>query len=135
MEEVLPPDFLDIHDEELAFNEPVHVGGEAYLADDHLVIHLSIKTTAQMPCAICNNTVLLPIAIKDLYLTHPLDEIKNPIYDLSEEVRENILLQAPLFAECNLGKCPERENVKKFMKSGDPSKKSEEMSQFPFADL
>ncbi len=135
IEETLSPDFLDVHDAELTFKEPILVKGESYLADDHLVIHLSIETTATLPCSICNEPVTLPIEIKNLYLTQPLTEIEGSIFDLAGEVRETILLQTPLFIECSKGNCPERDSIKRFFKEESPLQESEEKINFPFADL
>jgi len=135
IDETLPPDFLGIDESELSFKEPVHTQGEVYLADDHLVIHLAIDTVATLPCSICNETVTVPIQIKNLYLTQPLAEISGSIFDLGEEVRETVILQTPLFVECSGGKCPEREQIKKFFKKELPPEKDEVTINFPFADL
>lgn len=135
IEETLSSDFLDLNEDELAFKEPVHVKGEAYLADDHLIIHLSIDTAAIMPCSICNQPIRFPIHIKNICLTQPLNEIQGAIFDLGEEVRETVLLQTPLFLECSGGKCPERESMKKFFKEEHPPSKDEEKVNFPFANL
>jgi uncharacterized metal-binding protein YceD (DUF177 family) len=139
IKEILPPNFLDVQDEELLFQEPVHISGEIYLAEDHLVMHLTIGTSALLPCSICNGAVCSPIAIKDVYLTEPLEEIKNALFDVTERIRETILLQIPLFTECNQGKCPEREKIKPFLKSEETSLASKsipkEVTYFPFADL
>jgi uncharacterized metal-binding protein YceD (DUF177 family) len=128
VDETLTPDFLEVDDEELLFDDPVHIQGEVYLAEEHLVIHLNIDTSVYLPCSICNDAVSLPVAIKNIYLTVPLSEIKGAVFDLKEEIRECILLQVPLFAECNAGKCPDRENLKKFLRTNDDA-------HFPFADL
>lgn len=135
IEETLPPDFLDVTEEELVFEDPVHVQAEAYLAEDHLVIHLNIETAACLPCCICNDTVRIPVIIKNIYLTEPLEEIKGAIYDCTNATRESILLQTPRFAECNSGKCPEREHVKKFINNNENSSSEKEITHFPFADL
>ncbi len=135
IEETLPPDFLDVDDEELVFEETVRIQGEAYLADEHLVIHLNIETSAFLPCSICNDAVSTPISLKNIYLTEPLSEIKGAIFDLGQQVRETILLQTPLFIECNGGKCPEREHIKKFLKPEEKPSDPGEITHFPFADL
>jgi uncharacterized metal-binding protein YceD (DUF177 family) len=132
IEETLVPDFLGVQEKDLSFIHPIHVAGEAYLADDHLVLHLSIDTIATLPCSICNQPVQTPIHTHHLYSTHPLSEIPGIIFDLAEEIREIILLQTPAFAECSGGSCPERESVKKFFTSPEPQ--AHEVN-FPFADL
>lgn len=135
IQETLSPEFLDVKDEELIFKDPVRVCGQAYLADDHLVIHLDIETSTSLPCSICNSGVSSPVFIKNHYCTIPLSEIKHAIFDFTESVRETILLQTPLYAECNKGQCPERENIKKFLKSNEKPLDPNEMTHFPFTDL
>jgi uncharacterized metal-binding protein YceD (DUF177 family) len=135
IEETLAPDFLDVKEEELFFETPVQVRGEVYLADDHLVIHLDMETSATMPCSICNSAISIPIVVKNSYHTEPLKEIKSATYDVAERVRETILLQTPLFTECNGGKCPEREHLKKFLKPDEKPSDPGDIVHFPFADL
>ncbi len=48
--ETLPPDFLGIDEEDLLFDQPVQLKGETYVANEHLIIHLNIETTARLPC-------------------------------------------------------------------------------------
>lgn len=135
IEETIPPEFLDIREKELRFADPVHIRITAYLAEDHLMIHLDAETVASLPCCICNDPVRLPIKIKNHILAQPLKEIKEAIYDCTNEVRETILLHVPLFTECNLGQCPERENVKKFIISEDDPLSEGKSSYFPFANF
>jgi uncharacterized metal-binding protein YceD (DUF177 family) len=130
----VPSDFLEIKEEELSFREPVHIRIEAYLANEHLITHLDIETAAFLPCSICNTQVRIPLASKGLYLSTPLSEIKNAVFDTTDEIRESVLLQAPLFAECNGGNCPERKNIKQFLEKTIQEKKSIEEKYFPFAD-
>ncbi len=136
IEEVLSPDFLEIDEDDLHFKDPVRLTGEAYLSNDHLIIHLNIGTTALLPCSICNTPVQIPISVKNIYLTQPLEEIKGAIYDITNEVRESILIQTPLFAECSKGNCPERENLKNFLNSNHTnSSQDKDIVHFPFSDL
>ncbi len=135
VEETLTPDFLALDEEDLIYDDPVKVRGEVYIANEDLVIQLNIETIAHLPCSICNDAVAIPIGIKNLYLTVPIAEIRGAIFDLSDEIRESILLQTPLFAECNDGQCPERENVKKFLRSDQILPEINKENHFPFADL
>lgn len=123
------PTFLEVNDEELSFQNPVTLSGEAYLASDHLILQLKARTQASMPCSICNNQIEISIAVENSYHSIPLAELKGAIFDYTELLREAILLQAPQFTECQNGKCPERENVKKFLKKPSTS------THFPFAEL
>lgn len=134
IDETLPPGFLDVDEEDLLFEDPVFLNGEAYLANEHLIIHLNIETQASLPCSICNDPVHISIVIKNIYLSNPLAEIKGAVFDITNEVRESILLQTPLFTECHNGKCPERESLKQFLKPPQKEAKND-IVHFPFADL
>ena len=135
IDETLSPDFLDIHETELSFKDPVHLHIEAYLANDHLILHVNVDTSAYLPCSICNTSVHTPIIIKNICLTKPLAEIEGAIFDMTEEVRETILLQTPLFTECHNGKCPDREVINKFIRPHENKQSSADVVHFPFADL
>jgi uncharacterized metal-binding protein YceD (DUF177 family) len=137
IEESLSPEFLEIDEEDLVFDDPIILHGEAYIANEDLVIQLNIDTFVYLPCSICNDAVHTPITIKNIYLTRLLSEIPSAIFDLTEEIRESILLQTPLFAECNQGRCPERENIRKFLKNEQdiPEIGDKPHYNFPFADL
>lgn len=136
IKENFSPDFLDVHETDLSFSDPVAVSGEAYLAEDHLIIHLKIKTTASIPCTICNNPVKFAISIGDFYHAEPLAEIRSPIFNYKEPLREAILIQVPPFTECHEGKCPERESVNKFLKKDQkPDAPPTMTTYFPFADI
>jgi uncharacterized metal-binding protein YceD (DUF177 family) len=120
-------DFLDVAD--ISFSLPVTIQGEAYLADEHLILHMQAHTETQIPCVICNKSFTLKLAVSDFYHSVPLLEIKAAIFDFSSLLREDILLQIPQFAECSGGTCPERVDISKFLKT----KKTD--AQFPFSGL
>lgn len=137
IKEKVPPDFLDIHESELHFPGPVLLEGQAYLASDHLIVQLAIKTDAEVPCSICNNFFKLSIDIPDFYHAEPIENIPGKIFDFSEPAREAILLKIPQFAECHGGQCPERSSIQKYIKKNpSPSKKKGDFeTHFPFTDL
>lgn len=137
IEEKSSPEFLDIHEEELSFTDPVSISGKAYLAEDHLVLQLDIRTQFVMPCSICNEKVTLPIEIKNFYHVEPIAEITSHIFDFTELLREDILLQVPPFVECHEGRCPERGTISPYLKKEEktPSSKKNDHVHYPFADL
>lgn len=135
IEEHLPPSFLDIHEDDLAFENEVDVTGEAYLADQELVLHWSIATEAEVACSICNDKVSVPIVIEGAYQSIPLDDIKGAVYDFKDLLREAILLEVPSFVECHEGSCPKRQDFKKYLKQESPEEASGEEGYRPFADL
>jgi len=134
---ILPPDLMEVNEQELAFLNPITLKGETYLAEDHLVLHLQLETKATLPCIVCNQAVKIPLVIQDFYHAEPIAEIKGAIFDYTEKVREALLLQTPIYIECSNGKCPERKTLNKYLKTTSPSEKgsSEEHPHFPFANL
>lgn len=136
IKERLSPDFLEIKEKELSFSRPVVVKGQAYLADEMLILHLDIEVIATIPCAICNDQADVDIAIKGFYHAVPLEEIKGAIYDFREILRETILLEVPILTECHEGKCPQRKSLEKyFKKQSTPESKGDEDGYRPFASL
>ena len=136
IDEIFSPDFLEISERELSFSKPVTVCGQVYLADDVLILHFDIQTIATIPCAVCNSPADVSIAIKGFYHAVPLEEIKGAVYDFREILRETILLEVPILAECHQGKCPQRKSLEKyFKKEGAPGSKEDDEGYRPFADL
>jgi len=128
-------DFIDVKEDRLIFKDPVFVSGEAYLADSDLVLHLDIETKAIIPCSICNEPVEVPIDLKGLYLTEPLDQIKTGLFSLVEPLREAILIETPAFAECNQGNCPARNELEKYFKKPLSSETEDPDGYRPFENL
>jgi uncharacterized metal-binding protein YceD (DUF177 family) len=113
------PHFMDLSESELKFPEPVEVEGHAYVSDQSLFLHLSARTSACLPCSICNQMTQVPLEISDYIHVESVAEIKGKVYDFSPVIREALLLELPHTAECDSGKCPERERLKDyFSKSG-----------------
>lgn len=129
--EEMPVSLLQVEEKELKFLGPVFLDGEVYLVDQELVLHLSAKVKAALACSICNQEVPYNIVISDSYQNVPVEEIKGAVFDMTELVREMILLEVPPFIECE-GGCPRRDEINNFLKkkSGvDPSNHN------PFSDL
>lgn len=131
IEETFSPEFLEIQEEDLSFSKPILVNGEAYVTEGNLVLRLNIFTYAELLCSMCNEPVQVAIKLEDLYHTEPLDEVKGAIFSMADTIREAILLQTPLFAECNEGKCLSRKELDKYLsKPGQ-----EEKNHHPFEGL
>lgn len=120
--------FMDVKEADLDFSLPVEVKGEAYLAETELVIKLKAVTCATLPCLMCNEPVTCTIQVDDFYHVEPLSAIKGGIFNYGEPLREAILMQTPAFIECHQGKCPQREQMKKYFKKPDES-------SFPFSGI
>lgn len=134
LNESYSPDFLDIKEKDLGFKDAVKIQGEAYLAEEMLVLHLDIKTTYLMPCRICNEPVKTDLLVNGFYHAIPLGEIKGAVFNFKEILRETILLEVPPLAECHQGKCPQRQKMKKYFKQKTEQPAQDEGYR-PFADF
>lgn len=119
--------FLGADEPELKFEKKTSLKGEAYLTDDHLIIHLAVKTEAMMPCAVCNEMTAVELKVDDFYHAEPVGQIKGPQFDYSEALREALLLELPKIAECQ-GKCPNRGTIEPYIRPKD-------RTYFPFAGM
>ncbi len=130
----LPSDMLGVQENDLILESPISISGEIYITDHHLIIHLTAKTKAKMRCSICNELTDISLDAT-IYESLPISELKSSIFDYSSLIKEELLLQLPLFCECQ-GNCPERIHLKSFLKEAQPKKNtSSETTHFPFADL
>lgn len=128
IEEKADPAFLGPDEPELLFKTPVTVKGEAYLTDDHLILHVTAATKVEMPCAVCNAMISVDLKVTDYYHTEPVEEIRSAVYDFSEVLREALLIELPRTVECSGGKCPDRAKIEPFLRPQD-------RTNFPFADI
>lgn len=133
-DESLDPSFLEIDESDLKFDKDVQLKGNAYIAEDELILHWDIKAEAIIPCSICNQPVPVEIEIENCYQSIPLEEIRTGVFDFKECLRETILVEVPPFAECNGGHCPKREELKSFFKKTDGQGNQDEGYQ-PFANF
>lgn len=113
IDETLSPDFLDIHEADLAFKSPVHIKGSAEAADDMLVLILEVETEAIIPCSICNKQVSTRISLTHFCHTERFSDIKGSVFNYKNLLREAILLEVPYSTECN-GDCPERADLAQY---------------------
>ena len=137
IDENLSPAFLDIHEQDLAFEKNVKLDGKAYLADQELILHWDVQTEALVACSICNEKVPVEIHVKNFYYAEPVSEIKTAIFNFKDLLRSTILIEVPKFIECNEGNCPKRQDFKKYLK-GKPASQlnvNEDEGYQPFADL
>lgn len=126
---------LGVEDLDISFHNLLSLEGEAYTTNDHLILRLQAKTCVFIPCAICNKLVEVPICMENFYHAKPLAEIPSAVFDFSQELREDLLLQIPQFAECNQGNCPEREQIKQYLKGEEQGALPSHSFQYPFSDL
>lgn len=135
LNESYEPAFLGIEEKDVSFMDPVLVKGEAYLAEDELILQLNIETQVILPCVVCNDRVKVPLAIHNAIQAVPLSEVKGGVLNIKELLREVILLDTPVFAECE-GKCPHRNEISQYLKESEgKQQKNEDEGYTPFADF
>lgn len=135
--EVLDPAFMDIAEKELVFSQKIEVEGDAYLAEDWLIVTLSITAFADLHCAFCNDSFCLPISIKSLIHEEALDTIRDASFDLLPLIRESILLEIPFYPQCGITKCNRRQEIEGYLKDDTkiPQKPHDANGHQPFQDL
>lgn len=130
--ESIDPAFLKIEEEELKFNFPVEVQGEAYVSEGELICRFKASTVAMMPCVICNQLIKIDLVLGAFYHAQPINEIPGAVFDYQDALREALLIEIPRYVECNAGKCPERSVIAPYMRS---KKQKTEENYFPFSNL
>lgn len=133
--ERLPSDFLEIDEPDLSFEKEVVLEGTAYIAEKELIFNFSATAEALISCAICNAKVPVEIRVVRFYHAEPLENVKAGVYNFKELLRETILLEVPVIAECNKGNCPKRKEIAKYLKDDPTSDADKEDGYHPFADL
>lgn len=123
----LSPDFLDLNEKEVKATAPVVIKGEVYVLDDLLMLAFDLSTDVEMACSICNKPTKVPLKSKNILISIPLSELPSSVFDCSELVREEIVMLIPQFVECKPGACPQRQELKSYLKK--------DSQNFPFADL
>ncbi len=127
-EGTLPTSFLGT---DPLFQETLFLSAKACVTGDLLILKLEAQTAAFLPCSICNEQVLVPLELTDVYHDKDLKEIPS-VFDFSDLLREDLLLGLPHFTECK-GNCPERQSIKNYLKQAPEQDTSS--VQFPFSNL
>ncbi len=107
--------FLDVKGPEFSFKGNVAADGEAYIAGEELVLHLSLKAVYTLPCKVCNAPVDMELYLPNVYEVVPLTEIPHGVFSMRELLRQVILLECKDFAECNGGSCPQRSDITPYL--------------------
>ncbi len=136
VDETLEPSFMDIHEKEMRFEDPVTLEGEAYVTDDWLIVRLSIQTKVHLICSVCNEPFEFEIDIQNMVHDEPLENIRDASFDLLPLVRESVLLAVPFYPQCGIDVCSKRHEIEPFLKKdGSSDEEPEEHGHNPFKDL
>lgn len=134
----VPADFLEVNEADLSYQSPILLKGQAYIAENELVMCFDIQAVANMRCTLCSEAVEVPIDIKKVYFAEPLETMKSGLFSFKDLVRETILLETPRFVKCGGQICQREDQISKYLKTKEsPSKQGhdDEDGYHPFADL
>ncbi len=129
----IPATVFEIEESELICKDPIEVTGEAYISDEHLILHFSASTKVTMPCSICNHMIEQNIEIKNAYQTIELTEIDGATFSSEQLIRDTLLLELPHFVECNNGNCKERPLIEPYLHK--PEEEKGDDIHYPFSGL
>jgi len=115
-EEQLSPDFLDLpQGDELLPVTDIDVCGRAYRASDWIMVEGSVKAQLSLPCATCNERTVFSVEISPWELNLPVDLAKDGMLDLTEVLREAILLEVPFIVKCGGETCRNESEIRKYL--------------------
>jgi uncharacterized metal-binding protein YceD (DUF177 family) len=109
--ETFDPSFMQVDEADLAFESPVIVKGQAGVSNNNFFITLSMETVATLRCIICNEPTKVAIRVKNVTHTQNMDELRSGLFMMTHLIRESVLLEIPLRAECGPDQCPERKQM------------------------
>jgi len=114
IEQELDPKQLDIIDDEIDCVKPIATSIKAYLADDFLIICLSLSAELLLHCRICNEQFAFPLTLSHIDQEIPLDEIHDAVFDVASMIREILLVEVPAYPQCGGKVCCNRDSIKKY---------------------
>jgi uncharacterized metal-binding protein YceD (DUF177 family) len=136
-EERLPPKFLDLpHGDELSLVSDILVSGKAYRASEWIMIQANVTVSMHLPCSVCNEMCAFSVELMPWKRSVPASSVKDGMIDVSELLREDILLEVPFFVRCHGDTCRNADEFRKYYVSEDkiPADDGEERNQ-PFLSL
>lgn len=131
LSESFAPDFLDVKEHDLRFSLPLQIEGKAQVVDNELILRLQVKLSFEKTCARCNQWGKIDLEISDLIIDESCSEIKHGVFDFSDRLREEILLNVPDYWRCSEANCLNLQGLENYL-AKDDKKKFEEN---PFANL
>ena len=135
-EEQLALDFLDLPEgDELVPSSKVEVRGKAYRTGEWIVVEGKVETSMSLPCAICNERTEFPIGPFAWEIDVSATNVKNGMLDLTEELREAILLEVPYLVKCGGEVCRNESSVRQYLVSDEHRTDENDERHQPFRSL
>lgn len=134
-EEKLPSSFVDLpEDDELSVESDICVTGKVYRASEWVMVEAYVTVSLTMPCAMCNERCAFVLDRMLWEQSLSLSCVKDGILNLSEPLREAILLEVPFFIRCGGEGCRNIDAIRPFLRSKEAAGVDEEKNQ-PFLSL
>ncbi|HMP89916.1 MAG TPA: DUF177 domain-containing protein [Kiritimatiellia bacterium] len=105
----LPGEILDLDQDKFAHADgPVHCDLFAYLVSHELIVKGTIKAPIKLLCGRCAGFFSTFLVVSSFLRAYPITEGVDKV-DLSEDIREDVLLEIPNYPACSWegsGVCP-----------------------------
>ena len=135
-EEQLDPAFLDLlKGDELVPSSEVQVRGTAYRTGEWVVVEGEVETTMSMPCAMCNEQTVFSVGPLSWKADSPVTDVKNGMLDLTETLREAVLLEVPYVVKCGGKVCRNEQTVRQYLVSDEHRIDESDEGNQPFRSL
>jgi len=113
------PSFLELaDDDELLPISDVEVVGKAYCVEKSIIFTGNVRACFSLPCAVCNQRFDLNVSLTEWTHEEGWQKVQGREWDLSEPIREALLLQVPFYPRCGGEECCCREEIDKYLYSG-----------------
>ncbi len=134
-EERLSPTFLDLRpDDELSAASDIVMSGRAYRASEWVMIEGQVTVSMRLPCAVCNEMCEFTIDLMPWKQSIPASSVKDGMVDISEALREAILIEVPFFKKCGGQTCHNANEISQYLTTDVPAEDGEDRNQ-PFLSL
>lgn len=92
------PSDLDLNGADIKFTEPINLSCEVSKGINNVSVSLKINTTMHLNCSRCLEEFTIPLS-KEVKLNFPIEH-KKEVVDLTDNLREEIMLGYPLKPLC-----------------------------------
>jgi uncharacterized metal-binding protein YceD (DUF177 family) len=128
---VLEPSFLELSpQDEMKPSRPVVIEGTVSLVDDYVLLNMEIRAFFHVHCASCNDVFEYEVCLDQFSHQELLENIARRKWDVSEIVREAIVIELPLFPQCGGKECLHMDEIQKYFHTLSEEKEEEKSSPF-----
>ena len=102
------PSTLDLNRRDIRFTDPINISAQISKGINCLCVDLKIDATIHLDCSRCLEEFTVPKSL-EIKLNFPIENKASGVIDLTDNLREEIMLNYPLKPLCRsdcLGLCP-----------------------------